>query len=51
MLLTRAGSLDPREEAAHVPCGIGSWGAQCLSMGDYVMGVGPTTGATVAGGC
>jgi len=39
---------------AVVCCGIGSWGswgARCLSNGDYVMGVGPPDGVTAAGGC
>jgi hypothetical protein len=30
--------------------GIGSWGGQCLIMGDYVRGPGATRGATAAGG-
>jgi hypothetical protein len=34
-----------------VHCGIGAWGGWCLSMGDYVMGVGPTRGANAAGAC
>jgi CGNR zinc finger len=32
-------------------CGSGSWGARCLSLGDYVTGTGATRGATGAGGC
>jgi glucose 1-dehydrogenase len=34
-------------------CGSGSWGGQCLSMGDYVRGWGPRTGRPppAAGGC
>ena len=36
---TRAGS-----------CGIGSWGGRCLSMGNYVTGLGATRGAGGAGG-
>jgi len=39
-----------REEAAHVRCGIGFWGGQCLSPGDYVRGLGATRGATAVGG-
>jgi hypothetical protein len=39
-----------REEAAHVRCGIGSWGGWCLISGDYVTGPGATRGATAAGG-
>ena len=27
-------------------CGIGSWGARCLSMAPYAAGTGPTDGAT-----
>src|SRR5204862_1441678 len=34
----------PPEEAAHVHCGIGSWGARCLSMAPYVGGMGATRG-------
>jgi hypothetical protein len=30
--------------------GIGSWGGCCLSMGDYVAGMGATSGAGGAGG-
>jgi hypothetical protein len=32
-------------------CGIGSWGGQRLSMGDYVTEMGATMGATAAGAC
>jgi hypothetical protein len=42
--LQRAGS------GLNVYSGIGSWGARCLSRGDYVMGVGPKDGAAAAGG-
>ena len=31
-------------------CGIGSYGERCLSMGDYVTGMGPTRGAPGARG-
>jgi len=39
--------LSTCEEAAHVRCGSG----RCLSMGDYVTGLGATRGAPAAGGC
>jgi len=32
-------------------CGSGSWGGQCLSLADYVIGPGATRGATAAGQC
>ena len=35
-----------REAAADVHCGIGSWSARCLSMGDYVTGLGAPRGVT-----
>jgi len=39
-----------REEAAHGHCGIGSWGGQRVSMGDYVAASAPRGSATAAGG-
>jgi hypothetical protein len=33
-----------------VHCGGGSGGARCLSLADYVIGMGATRGATAAGG-
>jgi protein-S-isoprenylcysteine O-methyltransferase Ste14 len=35
--MERTGMFSPR-------CGMGSWGGQCLSMGDYVTGMGPQGG-------
>jgi hypothetical protein len=34
----------------NVRCGIGSWGARCLSLGGYVTGTGATSGTTASGG-
>ena len=42
-------SSDPRFAASG--CGSGSWGGQCLSMGDSVTGPGATRGEGGAGGC
>ena len=39
-----------REETADVHCGVGSWGARCLSLRGYVTGTGATSGAPAAGG-
>jgi hypothetical protein len=32
---------DKQEPLSSVSCGSGSWGGQCLSLADYVMGTGP----------
>ncbi len=40
----------PRGPSHRWRCGIGSWGGWCLSMGDYVTGLGAARGATAAGG-
>jgi len=39
------------DEVKRKGAGIGAWGGQCLSMGDYVTGMGATRGAPAAGGC
>jgi hypothetical protein len=39
-----------RERPVHQRCGVGSWGGRCLSLGDYVTGMGATSGVTAAGG-
>jgi hypothetical protein len=44
--LTGSQLRGPKGGVAPPSCGIGSWGGQCLSMGDYVTGTGPTDGVT-----
>ena len=48
---TGSRSISSRPARASTRCGIGSWGGQRPSMGDYVTGVEPTDGAPAAGGC
>jgi len=48
MPLSQAGAVAAPGAPVNVRCGIGSWGGQCLSMGDYVMVTRPTDGATAA---